>query len=81
MKSSKWIGLIVIVLVVGGLIWVNVWAGDKAKAVAPLTVAATATLGVVDTKANEASGHLSDARDGFFLTRAWHWWRYTELKA
>lgn len=79
MRVSRAAGITITVLIIAAVVGVNMWASDQANKVTPIEVAAIATVGTVDGETNKRYHHLDDARNGFYLLRAWHWWRFKSL--
>ncbi len=75
-KRTTYFGLGVLIAAV---VLVNLWASNQANGVPPGKEAALAVVGTVDEPTHRRFRHLASAQDGFFLLRAWHWWRYQSL--
>lgn len=79
MKLNRNAGILFTIVILAAFVLVNVWASHEANHVSPGKEAALAVVGTVDDKTHRRSEHLTSAQDGFYLLRAWHWWRYTSL--
>jgi hypothetical protein len=81
MKRSRTAGIVTTLLIIAVIVIPNVWASQQANKITPIEVAALATVGTVNSNAHNRFNHLKSARDGFYLLRVWHWWRYNALAA